>query len=216
MIDHTKSCLIIIDVQNDFCAGGALAVPAGDEVVPVINRIIPLFDHCLLTQDWHPGGHGSFASSHAGRNPFESIDMDYGPQTLWPDHCVQDTPGAGFHPDLDVSRAEMVLRKGFRQDIDSYSAFYENDRKTSTGLAGYLRHRSLESVYLAGLATDYCVAWSALDARREDFEVFLVEDACRAIDLEGSLDRALGEMDRYGVTRIRADDLKAPDASCGG
>ena len=213
MIDRTKSCLIIIDVQNDFCTGGALAVPAGDEVVPVINRIAPLFDHCLLTQDWHPDGHGSFASSHADRSPFESVDMDYGPQTLWPDHCVQDTPGAGFHPDLEVSRAEMVLRKGFRKGIDSYSAFYENDRSTSTGLAGYLRHRGLESLYLAGLATDYCVAWSALDARAEGFEAFLVEDACRAIDLEGSLDRALAEMDRCGVTRIRAGDLSARDAS---
>ena len=177
--------LLVIDVQNDFCPGGALAVGAGDEVVPVINRLSERFDHVVLTQDWHPPGHSSFATSHPGSAPFQSITMPYGEQTLWPDHCVQGTSGAGFHPMLRIDRAELVIRKGFRPEIDSYSAFYENDRRTPTGLAGYLRERGMRRIFLAGLATDFCVYYSAIDARRLGFEAVLLEAGCRAIDLAG-------------------------------
>jgi nicotinamidase/pyrazinamidase len=194
--------LLIIDVQNDFCAGGALAVPDGDAVVPVINRLAGRFEHIALTQDWHPEGHRSFATAHPGRAPFEVIAMPYGEQTLWPDHCVQGTPGAGFHPQLDVQRAELVIRKGFRPDIDSYSAFFENDRRTPTGLAGYLRERGFRRVFLAGLATDFCVNYSALDARRLGFDVVLIETGCRGIDLNGSLDAAQAGMAAAGVQRV--------------
>jgi nicotinamidase/pyrazinamidase len=194
--------LLIIDVQNDFCAGGALAVPDGDAVVPVINRLAGRFEHIALTQDWHPEGHRSFATAHPGRAPFEVIAMPYGEQTLWPDHCVQGTPGAGFHPQLDVQRAELVIRKGFRPDIDSYSAFFENDRHTPTGLAGYLRERGFRRVFLAGLATDFCVNYSALDARRLGFDVVLIETGCRGIDLNGSLDAAQAGMAAAGVQRV--------------
>src|ERR1700728_3425751 len=169
--------LLIIDVQNDFCPGGALAVTDGDAVVPVINRLAERFDHVVLTQDWHPAGHSSFATSHPGYAVFEAIDMPYGRQTLWPDHCVQGTSGAAFHPQLETDRAELVIRKGFRPTIDSYSAFYENDRRTPTGLAGYLRERGLTRVFLAGLAFDFCVRYSAEDAQREGFAVFVIEDA---------------------------------------
>src|ERR1700687_4447691 len=182
--------LLIIDVQNDFCPGGALAVADGDAVVQVINRLAGRFGHVVLTQDWHPSGHSSFATSHPGSAAFESITMPYGQQTLWPDHCLQGTPGAAFHPDLQTERAELVIRKGFRNAIDSYSAFYENDRRTPTGLAGYLRERGLRRVFLAGLATDFCVHYSAVDARRLGFDTVLIEDGCRAIDLAGSLDAA--------------------------
>lgn len=192
--------LVVIDVQNDFCPGGALAVDRGDEVVPEINRIMRDFPVRVFTQDWHPVGHGSFASSHDGRAPFETVEMPYGPQVLWPDHCVQGTDGAEFHEDLYTEPAQMVLRKGFRTGIDSYSAFFENDKTTATGLEGYLRGRGVTSVTLVGLATDYCVAWSALDAVRLGFETRVKLSACRAIDLDGSLDRALAEMAAAGVT----------------
>ena len=201
--------LLVIDVQNDFCPGGALAVPEGDAVVPAINRLARRFRHVLLTQDWHPAGHGSFASSHPGRAPFETVELDYGAQVLWPDHCVQGTPGAAFHAELDLPMAELVLRKGFRPAIDSYSAFYENDRATPTGLAGYLRGRGLGRLFLCGLATDFCVAYSALDARREGFEAVLIEDACRAIDLEGSLAAARAAMAEAGVRVAEAAALGA-------
>ena len=198
---------LVIDVQNDFCPGGALAVPDGAAVVPAINRLIGTFDHVVLTQDWHPAGHTSFASSHAGRAPFETIEVAYGAQTLWPDHCVQGSPGAAFHGDLEATRAELVIRKGYDPAIDSYSAFYENDRKTATGLTGYLRTRGFERVFLAGLATDFCVAFSAIDAAREGFAVVVIEDACRAIDLEGSLAVAKGQMAEAGVSLVGASTL---------
>jgi|SRR4051812_15393382 len=194
--------LLVIDVQNDFCAGGALAVPDGDAVVPVINRVSERFKHVILTQDWHPNRHGSFATTHPGRAPFEVITLPYGQQTLWPDHCVQGTPGAGFHPQLQTDPAELVIRKGFRPDIDSYSAFYENDRSTPTGLAGYLRERGIERVFLAGLATDFCVYYSAIDARRLGFDVVLIEGGCRGIDLNGSLAAAGIAMADAGVRRV--------------
>jgi nicotinamidase/pyrazinamidase len=197
--------LLIIDVQNDFCPGGSLAVADGDAVVPVINRLAERFDHMVLTQDWHPPGHSSFASSHQGASPFESVAMPYGQQTLWPDHCVQGTAGAAPHPKLAIDRAELILRKGFRPEIDSYSAFFENDRRTPTGLAGYLRDRGLRRIFLAGLATDFCVHYSAVDARRLGFDTVLVEAGCRAIDLAGSLDAARAGMAAVGVQRI--DDL---------
>lgn len=207
MIDDGKSVLLIIDVQNDFCPGGALAVPDGDAVVAAINRLGERFRHRLLTQDWHPPGHSSFASSHPGKDAYDLVALDYGEQVLWPDHCVQGTQGAAFHDELAVHGSELILRKGFRPAIDSYSAFYENDKTTPTGLGGYLRTRGFERLYVAGLATDFCVAYSALDGRREGFEVCLVEDACRGIDLEGSLDAALDRMDEAGVTRIGSNDL---------
>jgi nicotinamidase/pyrazinamidase len=199
---NVDDVLLVIDVQNDFCAGGALAVPDGDAVVPVINRLSARFAHIALTQDWHPTGHSSFATTHPGRGPFELVTMPYGEQTLWPDHCVQGTPGADFHPQLNTQRAELVIRKGFRPDIDSYSAFYENDRRTPTGLAGYLRERGFRRVFLAGLATDYCVYYSAADARRLGFDVVLIEQGCREIDLNGSLDAAWAAMAGVGVQRV--------------
>jgi nicotinamidase/pyrazinamidase len=191
--------LLIVDVQNDFCPGGALAVADGDAVVPVINRLSARFDHVVLTQDWHPPGHSSFATSHPGSAPFQTIAMSYGPQTLWPDHCVQGTEGAALHPRLSTDKAELVIRKGFRSTIDSYSAFYENDRITPTGLAGYLRERGLKRIFMAGLATDFCVHYSALDARRLGFEIVVVESGCRAIDLAGSLASAHVSMAAAGV-----------------
>ena len=200
--------LLVVDMQNDFCPGGALAVPGGDDVLPLINRIGRCFAHVALTQDWHPGDHRSFASQHAGRRPFETIALSYGAQTLWPDHCVQGSEGASFHRDLDLPHAELILRKGFAREIDSYSAFFENDRRTPTGLASYLRERGFRRLYLAGLATDYCVAYSALDAIRLGFAVVVLEDACRAIDLAGSLARAMNEMRRAGIViSSTADEL---------
>jgi nicotinamidase/pyrazinamidase len=174
--------LLVVDIQNDFCPGGRLAVPHGDEVVPLVNRLATKFPHVALTQDWHPAGHLSFASSHPGRNPFETITVSYGPQILWPDHCIQGTPGAEFHPALNIPHAGLVVRKGFRRAIDSYSAFFENDRRTPTGLAGYLRERGLKRVCLAGLALDFCVRYSAEDAHGQGFAVVVIEDACRAIE----------------------------------
>jgi nicotinamidase/pyrazinamidase len=197
------SVLIVVDVQNDFLLGGALAVPKGEEVIPVINRLSRRFENVILTQDWHPAGHASFASSHAGRKPFEMIELAYGQQVLWPDHCIQGTHGAAFHGALDVPHAQMVVRKGHRRDVDSYSGFLEADRTTSTGLAGYLRERGLERCFVVGLATDFCVAWTALDARRLGFEATVIEDACRGIDTGGSLAQAWSEMEGAGVTRAR-------------
>src|SRR6476659_2217084 len=191
--------LLIVDVQNDFCPTGALAVAGGDEVVPVVNTLSRQFPHVILTQDWHSPDHLSFASSHPGKKPLDRVTLSYGEQILWPDHCVMGTPGAEFHPDLDVANCELILRKGFRRDIDSYSAFFENDRRTPTGLAAYLRERGVRRLYLAGLAPDYCVAYSALDAVRAGFGVTVLEDACRGIDLEGSLARAMKEMREAGV-----------------
>ncbi len=178
--------LIVIDVQNDFCPGGNLAVPGGGEVVPLINRLAKDFAHVVLTQDWHPAGHSSFASSHSGKAPFEMIDMPYGPQTLWPDHCIQDTDGAAFHTGLDIPHAELIIRKGFRTAIDSYSAFFENDHTTPTGLGGYLKERGFTRVTCVGLAFDFCVRFSAEDAHALGFETEVIEAACRAIDLNGS------------------------------
>ncbi|MGH6854518.1 MAG: bifunctional nicotinamidase/pyrazinamidase [Aestuariivirga sp.] len=179
--------LLVIDVQNDFCPGGQLAVPSGDEVVHIVNRLAHGFKHVVLTQDWHTAGHSSFASSHEGKNPFEQITMSYGQQTLWPDHCIQNTRGAAFHPGLDIPHAELILRKGFRPEIDSYSAFFENDRKTPTGLAGYLKERGFNKITCVGLAFDFCVRYSAEDASALGFETEVIEAACRSIDLNGSV-----------------------------
>jgi len=201
--------LLVVDVQNDFCPGGALAVTDGDAVVPLANRLGRTFSHVLLTQDWHPPGHQSFASAHPGRRPFETIQAAYGAQTLWPDHCVQGTEGAAFHPELDLTQAELIIRKGFRPEIDSYSAFFENDRKTATGLGGYLRQRGFTRVFLVGLATDYCVHYSAVDAVGEGFQAVVIEDACRAIDLDGSLAEARESMAKAGVSFITSDRLSA-------
>ncbi|MHA1524594.1 MAG: bifunctional nicotinamidase/pyrazinamidase [Alphaproteobacteria bacterium] len=195
----TDDLLLVIDVQNDFCPGGGLAVPDGGTVVPVINQLAAEFAHVVLTQDWHPAGHSSFASSHAGAAPFTQVQMAYGPQTLWPDHCVQGTSGAQFHKDLDIAHAEMIVRKGYRADIDSYSAFFENDQTTPTGLGGYLRERGFKKIYCVGLATDFCVGFSALDAVRLGLETVVVQNACRAIDLDGSLAAALAKMREAGV-----------------
>jgi len=197
-----EDLLLVIDVQNDFCPGGALAVADGDAVVPAINRLAGRFAHVVLTQDWHPRGHSSFASSHHGRAPFETIAMPYGQQTLWPDHCIQGTAGAAFHRELETTRAELIIRKGFRPSVDSYSAFFENDRTTPTGLAGYLRERGFRRVFLAGLATDFCVNYSAVDACRLGFAAVVIESACRAIDLGGSLDAAWAGMAKAGVQRV--------------
>jgi nicotinamidase/pyrazinamidase len=196
--------LVVVDVQNDFCPGGALPVSDGDAVVPVIQRIAPKFEHIVLTQDWHPPQHNSFASRHSDKRPFESMDLDYGAQTLWPDHCVQGTEGAAIHPALILPQAELILRKGFRRHIDSYSAFFENDHTTPTGLAGYLRERGLSRAFFAGLAYDYCVGYSALDARRLAFPAVIIEDACRAIDIAGSVAKMEAEFDLAGVTRIQS------------
>jgi nicotinamidase/pyrazinamidase len=185
-----RDVLLVIDVQNDFCPGGALAVPGGDEIVPLVSRAASGFRHVVLTQDWHPAGHRSFASAHPGRKPFETIELAYGPQVLWPDHCIQGTEGAGFHPALSIPHAELTLRKGYHPGIDSYSAFFENDRVTSTGLGGYLRERGFERIFVAGLALDFCVRYSAEDAHRSGFRAFVLEDACRPIDMNGSLEDA--------------------------
>lgn len=206
MIDP-RTALIVVDVQNDFCPGGRLAVARGDEVVPVINALARRFANIILTQDWHPAGHSSFASSHQGKVPFETIAMPYGPQVLWPDHCIQGTKGAEFHPGLDLPRAQAVIRKGYRPEIDSYSGFMEADRSTTTGLGGYLKERGIARVVVAGLATDFCVGWTAQDAAAAGLETFVVEEACRAIDLDGSLARAWAAMMASGVQRITAADL---------
>ncbi len=199
--------LIIVDVQNDFCSGGALEVPQGDEIIPTVNGLAARFRNVVLTQDWHPGGHWSFASSHPGEKPFDTITAPYGPQVLWPDHCVQDTPGAAFHPALRAPHAALVLRKGFRRAVDSYSAFYENDRKTPTGLTGYLRDRGLTRLFLAGLAFDFCVRYSAEDARREGFDAFVIEDACRGIDIAGSVAATRKNLAAIGVPCVNTHEF---------
>lgn len=191
--------LLVIDVQTDFCPGGALAVPDGDAIVPGINALMAGFPVVILTQDWHPAGHSSFASQHPGKAPMEMTEMPYGPQVLWPDHCVQGSPGAGFHPDLTVDRADLILRKGFNPAIDSYSAFFENDRTTPTGLEGYLRTRGIDRLTLVGLATDFCVNYSAVDAARLGFATTVRTDLCRAIDFGGSLATARTAMQDAGV-----------------
>jgi nicotinamidase/pyrazinamidase len=201
------SALVVVDVQNCFTPGGSLAVKGGDEIVPLINKIAKAFQNVVLTQDWHTPGHISFASSHPGKKPFESIKLPYGNQILWPDHCVQGTDGAAIHKDINIPHAQLVIRKGFRKTVDSYSAFREADRKTITGLAAYLKSRGLNRVFVTGLATDFCVAWTAMDARREAFEVFVIEDACRGIDTQGSLAKAWDAMKKAGVKRIQSGDL---------
>jgi nicotinamidase/pyrazinamidase len=200
-----EAALVVVDVQNCFLPGGSLAVAKGEEVIPVINRIAKSFQNVVLTQDWHTPGHISFASSHPGKKPFESIELPYGKQILWPDHCVQGTGGAEFRSDLALANLQLVIRKGFRPHIDSYSAFYENDRKTPTGLAGYLRERGLKRLFVAGLALDFCVRYSAEDARREGFEVVVVEDACRGIDVGGSVKATRESFAALGVGTTRAD-----------
>jgi nicotinamidase/pyrazinamidase len=199
--------LLVIDVQNDFCPGGQLAVAGGDSIIEPIHQIASRFQHIVLTQDWHPADHASFASAHAGKQPYDTIEMPYGPQTLWPDHCVQGTRGARLYPTLRQPHAELILRKGFRRQIDSYSAFFENDRTTPTGLAGYLRERSLQRIFLCGLAYDYCVGFSALDARRLGFEAVILHDACRAIDLNGSVQKIESEFAAANVALINSEDL---------
>jgi nicotinamidase/pyrazinamidase len=202
-----QDVLVVIDVQNDFCPGGELAVAGGDAVVEPIHRIAQRFEHIVLTQDWHPAGHTSFASAHAGKQPFEAVELSYGVQTLWPDHCVQGSKGAEFHPSLHMPQAELILRKGFRPQIDSYSAFFENDRETPTGLAGYLDERGLNRVFFAGLAYDFCVGHSALDARRLGLTAVVLRDACRAIDLNGSVTRIETEFDSAGVMVVDSGDV---------
>jgi nicotinamidase/pyrazinamidase len=205
----SSDALLVIDVQNDFCPGGALAVADGDAVITPIHAIAPRFEHIVLTQDWHTPNHFSFASAHPGKEPFEQIEAGYGPQTLWPRHCVQASKGAEFHPALVLPHAELILRKGFRPTIDSYSAFFENDRTTPTGLAGYLRERALTRVFLVGLAYDYCVGYSALDARRLGFPAFVVRDACRAIDLNNSVAAIEAEFAHAGVALVDSNQLFA-------
>jgi nicotinamidase/pyrazinamidase len=202
-----QDVLIVTDVQNDFCPGGALAVRGGDSLIEPIHKIASRFQHVVLTQDWHPAGHSSFASSHTGKQPFEQIELSYGMQTLWPEHCVQGSRGAEFHPNLHLPQAELILRKGFRPEVDSYSAFFENDRATATGLAGYLRERGLTRVFFAGLAYDYCVGYSALDARRLGLQAFIVRDACRAIDLDGSVAKIENEFTQAGVNVVDSAEL---------
>ncbi len=213
VIDRPTDVFGLIDIQPTFMPGGELAVPDGDAIVPLVNRLLrSAFDHAFATQDWHPAGHSSFASSHPNRAPFETIQLPYGEQTLWPDHGIQGSPGAQLHPDLDTAKIEIVIRKGFRPDIDSYSAFFENDRATTTGLTGYLRERCFERIFLAGLATDFCVAYSAEDAARLGFKVFLIEDACRGIgmptgDGDNSTGAALRRLQALGVTLVSSADL---------
>ena len=201
------SALLVIDVQNCFLPGGSLAVKDGEQVVPVINKIAKAFTNVVMTQDWHTVGHVSFASAHPGKKPFETVDLPYGKQVLWPDHCVQGTDGAALSKDLSIPQAELVIRKGFHRDVDSYSAFTEADGKTTTGLAAYLNARQVKKVFVAGLATDFCVAWTALDARKADFETYVVEDACRGIDTQGSMAKAWADMATAGVTRIQSADI---------
>ena len=202
-----RDVLLVVDVQNDFIPGGALAVKEGDAIVPLVNQLAAGFEHVILTQDWHPPGHVSFASAHPGKKPFETITLGYGTQVLWPDHCVQGTPGADLHKDLRIPHAELIIRKGYRKQMDSYSAFFEADGKTTTGLAGYVRDRGFRRVYLVGLATDFCVCWSALDARKVGLGATVIEDACRGIDTNGSLAKAWEQMTKAGVKRIRSSDL---------
>ena len=208
-----SSALIIVDVQNCFVKGGSLAVAHGDEVVPVINRLAPAFQNVILTQDWHNPGHVSFASSHPGKKPFDTVKLGYGTQVLWPDHCVQGTVDAALDADLHVPQAQLVLRKGFHKDIDSYSAFMEADRRTPTGLEAYLKQRGIDTLFVSGLATDFCVAWTALDARAAGFDTYVIEDACRGINLKGSLAAAWKNMQEHGVRRIQSTDIEIDTAA---
>jgi nicotinamidase/pyrazinamidase len=203
-----SAALIVVDVQNSFMPGGSLAVPRGDEVVPVINELAKRFANVVLTQDWHPAGHRSFATSHPAKKPFDVVGLEYGNQILWPDHCVQGSHGARLHPKLKVAHAQLVLRKGHHPHVDSYSAFTEADGKTQTGLGGYLRERRIDNLYVCGLATDFCVAWTALDARKLGFAVAVIEDACRAIDMQGSLAEAWQKMEQGGVICIQSGDIE--------
>ncbi|MFW9078500.1 bifunctional nicotinamidase/pyrazinamidase [Pseudomonas sp. P2757] len=202
-----RAALLVIDVQNDFTPGGQLAVPEGDLIVPLINRLAAQFKQVIIAQDWHPTGHASFASSHPGRQPYDVIQLPYGEQTLWPEHCVQGTRGAEFHSGLDLPQAQLIIRKGCNPDIDSYSAFLEADRVTTTGLAGYLKERGIDTVYMVGLALDFCVMFSALDARSAGFNALVVLDACRAIDMNGSLEQAIERMQISGVGLIQSTDI---------
>jgi nicotinamidase/pyrazinamidase len=202
-----RDLLVVVDVQNDFIPGGALAVKEGDQIVPLVNTIAAGFKHVILTQDWHTPGHISFASAHAGKKPFETMTLAYGTQVLWPDHCVLGTPGADFHKDLKIPHAELIIRKGYRQQMDSYSAFFEADGKATTGLTGYVRDRGFRNLYFVGLATDFCVCWSALDARKVGLQAAVIEDACRGIDTGGSLGKAWAQMQKAGVKRMQSADL---------
>jgi nicotinamidase/pyrazinamidase len=201
------SALVVVDVQNCFLPGGSLAVKDGEQIIPIINRIAKGFENVVLTQDWHTPGHISFASSHAGKKPFDVVRLPYGDQVLWPDHCVQGTEGAELSKDLKITNAQLIIRKGFHNDVDSYSAFLEADKKTNTGLASYLKERGITTIFVTGLATDFCVAWSAVDGRRDGLNVYVVEDACRGIDAMGSLAKAWADMDKAGVKKIQSGDL---------
>ena len=203
----STKALLIVDVQNDFCPGGALEVPDGDQVVPVINRLIDEFDIIIQTQDWHPDGHHSFASAHTGKDPYDTVEMEYGEQVLWPDHCVKGSHGAEFHPDLNTNKTQAIIRKGFRKEIDSYSAFFENDQETMTGLTGYLRERNVKTLYAAGLALDFCVKWSVLDGISQGFDLYVVEDAVKGIDLDGSVKASWSEMKKQGAKVIHSDEI---------
>lgn len=199
--------LLIVDLQYDFCPGGALAVPGGDTIIPHINALIPHFDCIIQTQDWHPKSHASFASNNNGKSPYDTIQMDYGEQVLWPDHCVQGSHGADFHRELNTTATQMIVRKGFRKNIDSYSAFFENDNTTATGLDGYLKERGVEELYITGLATDFCVKWSALDAVKQGYKTYLIENAVKGIDIEGSVEQSLIEMKEAGVEFITSENV---------
>lgn len=199
--------LLIVDIQNDFCPGGSLAVKDGDNIIPIINRLSKKFDIVIATQDWHPAGHSSFASTHPGKKPYETIEMNYGAQVLWPDHCMQGTVGGDFHPNLETDKIQLIIRKGFRKGIDSYSAFFENDQKTVTGLKGYLQNRNVDTLYICGLATDFCVKWSAIDGANQGFKVNVIEDASKGIDLDNSVEKAWQEMTKAGVKRISSKQL---------
>ncbi|WP_434580683.1 bifunctional nicotinamidase/pyrazinamidase [Pseudomonas sp. Z5-35] len=206
----THTALLVIDIQNDFIPGGQLAVPGGDEIVPLVNQLARTFRHVVCAQDWHPAGHASFASSHAGKQPFDIIQLPYGEQKLWPDHCVEGTPGAALHPDLNLPHAQLIIRKGCNPAIDSYSAFMEADRQTPTGLTGYLKERGIDTVYMVGLALDFCVMYSALDARMAGFNAIVLLDACRGIDIDGSMDTAIRRMQEAGVKLIQSSDIADP------
>lgn len=199
--------LLIVDLQNDFCPGGALEVPEGDEILPTVNKLVNVFDAVIQTQDWHPADHSSFASMHDGKDPYDTIEVDYGEQVLWPDHCVQGSMGAQFHPELNTIKTQVIIRKGFRKSIDSYSTFFENDQTTTTGLTGYLEQRGITDLYTVGLATDFCVKWSILDGIDEGFNMHIVKDAVKGIDLNGSLDEAWKEMKEKGVNIVTSDEL---------
>ncbi len=204
---NASSALIVVDVQNCFLPGGSLAVKDGDQVIPVINRIAKSFENVVMTQDWHTAHHISFASSHDGKKPFEVIKLPYGNQVLWPDHCVQGTDGAHIAKDINIPHAELIIRKGYHNDVDSYSAFLEADKETRTGLAGYLKERKIDTVFVTGLATDFCVAWTAMDARNAGLNVYVVEDACRGIDINGSVAKAWEDMTKLGVKKIESSDI---------